>query len=171
MGVTADLGYTLPRPNVFQRSVQALASTRPGAWLFAKILARLDRVFDRLMHGRTSLPEVLAGLPVVLLATTGRHSHQRRETHLIAVPFADTLALLGTNFGQPHTPDWVLNLEDHPAATVSHHGATVPVRARPATALERAAVLDDSRGVYGGYVKYQQRITGRRLRIFVLEAA
>jgi hypothetical protein len=30
-------------------------------------------------------------------------------------------------------------------------------------------VLAASTHVYGGYVKYQERITGRRLRIFVLE--
>ena len=28
-----------------------------------------------------------------------------------------------------------------------------------------------SAGIYGGYEKYEQRITGRRVRIFVLEAA
>jgi hypothetical protein len=32
-------------------------------------------------------------------------------------------------------------------------------------------VLARSAGIYGGYLKYQQRITGRRLRIFVLEPA
>ena len=32
-------------------------------------------------------------------------------------------------------------------------------------------MLAGSAGVYGGYLKYQDRITGRRLRIFVLEPA
>jgi hypothetical protein len=43
------------------------------------------------------------------------------------------------------------------------------VLARPATAAEQDEVMVDSAGVYGGYLKYQQRITGRRLRIFVLQ--
>jgi hypothetical protein len=30
-------------------------------------------------------------------------------------------------------------------------------------------VLDRSTAVYGGYLKYQQRITRRRLRVFILE--
>jgi deazaflavin-dependent oxidoreductase (nitroreductase family) len=49
------------------------------------------------------------------VTTTGRRSGLRRTTHLIAVPYGDTLALLGTNFGQPATPAWALNLEADPA--------------------------------------------------------
>ena len=42
--------------------------------------------------------------------------------------------------------------------------------ARAATPDEQTAVLAGSAGVYGGYLKYQDRITRRRLRIFVLHA-
>ena len=103
--------------------------------------------------------------------TTGRKSGLRRTSHLIAVPYADTLALLGTNFGQSGTPAWVLNLEADPRATLTHHGATLEAIARPATDAEQAEVLAGSAAVYGGYLKYQDRITHRRLRIFVLEHA
>jgi deazaflavin-dependent oxidoreductase (nitroreductase family) len=171
MSLVADLGYTHRRANAFQRALQALASTRPGAWFFSKTLARLDRVTERLTRGRVSLPEVLAGLPSLVLTTTGRKSGQVRPTHLIAVPLGDTLALLGTNFGQPHTPAWALNLEADPHASVAFHGVTQAVVARPATDPERAQILANSSGVYGGYRRYQQRITGRRLRMFVLEPA
>ena len=169
MGLATELSYDLPRPNLVQRSVQAFASTRGGAWLVSKILAPMYRVASRLTRGRTSVPRLLAALPVLLVTTTGRKSGQARETHLIAVPIGDTLALLGTNFGQANTPAWVLNLEADPRASVTHHGITQPVVARPATEDERTEVLANSAGVYGGYLKYQQRITGRRLRIFVLD--
>jgi deazaflavin-dependent oxidoreductase (nitroreductase family) len=169
MGLTHDLDYVIRRPNLFQRGIQSFASTRPGAWLFSKVLRHLDDVVVRLSRGRTSAPEVLAGLPVLELTTTGRRSGQRRTTHLIAVPYADTLALLGTNFGQPSTPAWVLNLEADPRASVSHHGSSREVVARPATEDEQQAVLAGSATVYSGYLKYQQRISGRRLRIFVLD--
>jgi deazaflavin-dependent oxidoreductase (nitroreductase family) len=108
---------------------------------------------------------------VVDLTTTGRRSGLRRTSHLIAVPYADTLALLGTNFGQPSTPAWALNLEADPRTTLRHRGASLEAVARPATADEHAAVLAGSAAVYVGYLKYQRRITGRRLRIFVLEPA
>ena len=169
MGLAADLGYRIPRPNLLHRMTQGFASTRPGAWVFAKVLRRLDDVVLRVTRGRTSAPEVLAGLPVLDITTTGRRSGAPRRTHLIAVPYADTIALLGTNFGQRGTPAWVLNLEADPRLTVTHHGTTLPAVARAADQEQRAAVLAGSAAVYGGYLKYQERITGRRLRIFVLE--
>src|SRR3954454_11787296 len=169
MGLADELGYRLRSPNRFQRVVQRFASTRPGAWLFSKVLRHLDDAVVRMTRGRTSAPEVLAGLPVLDVTTTGRRSGLRRTSHLIAVPVGDTLALLGTNFGQPSTPAWVLNLEADPRATVTYRRRTSEVTARAANDDEQAAVLARSAGVYGGYVAYQQRITGRRLRIFVLD--
>jgi hypothetical protein len=46
---------------------------------------------------------------------------------------------------------------------------TRAVVARPASDGERDQVLAAASTVYGGYLKYQQRITGRTLRIFLLE--
>ena len=171
MGLADDLGYRLEPANPFQRLVLGFASTRPGAWFFSRTLPHLDDLVGQLSRGRTSVPELLAGLPVVDVTTTGRRSGLRRPTHLIAVPVGDTLALLGTNFGQSATPAWVLNLEADPHATVALHGTTREVVARPASESEFREVLANSAGVYAGYLKYQQRITDRRLRIFVLEPA
>jgi deazaflavin-dependent oxidoreductase (nitroreductase family) len=170
MGIAADLSYVHHRPNVAQRTVQSLAATSPGAWFFARVLPPLDRSSERLSHGRVSLPLLLAGLPALVLTTTGRRTGQQRAAHLIAVPFAETLALLGTNFGQPRTPAWVLNLEADPMATVTHRGVTADVFARPASPSEAARILADSASVYAGYQRYQDRITGRTVRIFVLES-
>jgi deazaflavin-dependent oxidoreductase (nitroreductase family) len=171
VGLALDLGYVIRRPNLVQRAVQSFAATRPGAWLFARVLRHVDDVVVRLSRGRTSAPEILAGLPVVDIVTTGRRSGTARRTHLIAVPYADTLALLGTNFGQPTTPGWVLNLEADPRLQVTHHTTTRDAVARPADETEHAAVLAGSAAVYPGYLRYQTRITGRRLRIFVIEPA
>jgi hypothetical protein len=94
----------------------------------------VDTWVQRLTHQRHTLPGLLAGLPVVDLTTTGRKSGLPRTAHLIAVPYGDTLALLGTNFGQDE-------------------------------------VLARSEKLYIGYRKYQDRISGRRLRVFLLEPA
>jgi deazaflavin-dependent oxidoreductase (nitroreductase family) len=169
MGLAADLGYHHPRANPLQRGVQVITSTRPGAWLMSRILARADGAVTRLTGGRVSLPRLFAGLPVLVLTSTGRRSGQPRSTHLIALPLGDTIALLGTNFGQGTTPAWVLNLEADPRASVTFDGVTREVVAREATEDERSRILAASRGVYDGYAKYQQRIKGRRLRMFVLE--
>lgn len=169
MGLADELAYHYQPPNAFHRAMQAIASSRPGAWLFSQLLAPTDRLLSRMSKDRVSLPAVMARLPVLVLTTTGRRSGERRQTHLIAVPFQDTLALLGTNFGQASTPSWVLNLEADPRAAVTHGGTTREVAARSATDTERAQILAQSTRFYGGYLKYQQRITGRRLRIFVLD--
>jgi deazaflavin-dependent oxidoreductase (nitroreductase family) len=169
VGLAADLGYRIPRVGRLRRGVQSFASTRPGAWAFSKLLRHADDLVGRASRGRTSAPEVLAGLPVLDITTTGRRSGQARRTHLIAVPHADTLALLGTNFGQRSTPAWVLNLEADPHLRVTFRGRSVDAVAQAADEEERAAVLARSAEVYGGYLKYQARITGRRLRIFIVE--
>lgn len=171
MGLSTDLGYRHHSPNAFQRVIQGVASSRPGAWLFSKLLRHLDEVVLRLTRGRHTVPGLLAGLPVLDLTTKGRKSGQSRTSHLISIPVGDDLALLGTNFGQPKTPAWVLNLEAEPRATVTHNQRTAAVVARPASDDEVREVMERSRAIYGGYEKYQQRINGRRVRIFVLESA
>ena len=170
MGVAADLGYEHRRANVVRRAVQAFASSRPGAWAFSKTLAPMDRIVRRLSRGRT-IPELLAGVPVVFVTTMGRTSGEERTTPLIAIPVADTLALIGTNFGQPRTPAWVLNLEAEAGARVAYRDVEIAVTARPATEDERRQAWDQARSVYPGYAKYRQRIEGREIRIFVLEPA
>ena len=171
MGLAADLGYHHRTSNGFQRLVAGFASTRPGAWLFARSLRHLDTLVLRVTRGRHSAPGLLAGLPVLDLTTTGRKSGLPRTSHLISVPIGDDLALLGTNFGQPRTPAWVFNLEADPRGTVRFRDATAAVVARPASDDERARVIERSGGIYGGYQKYLQRISGREVRVFVLESA
>lgn len=65
----------------------------------------------------------------------------------------------------------MLNLEAQPRATVTYRGTTLDVVARPADEAEQAEVLARSEQYYVGYRRYQSRITGRRLRVFVLERA
>jgi deazaflavin-dependent oxidoreductase (nitroreductase family) len=171
VGLQSDLGYVHRRPHVVARGIKKLASTRPGAWAMSKSLAPTDRLVERITKGRVSLTRELTGMPVLMVTTTGRRSGQPRTSPLIATPIGDDLALLGTNFGQPRTPAWVLNLEADPLAEVAYDGVVRRVRARPATDAEAAEVWRRAAAIYGGYQRYQERISGRRVRIFVLEAA
>ena len=81
------------------------------------------------------------------------------------------MALIGTNFGQEGTPAWVLNLEADPHAHVQFKERGLDVVARAASDQESAELIERSREVYAGYAKYQTRITGRRVRAFILEPA
>ncbi len=166
-----DLSYTFRPSNRAQRTVQALVASRPGSWVFARMLPTLDTWVGRLSGGRTSVPEVLAGLPVLDVTTTGRKSGERRRTHLIAIPLGGSLAVIGSNFGQADTPGWVVNLEADPRATATYRNRSIEVVARPADAAEFEEVLRNAAPLYGGYAKYRERIgESRRLRIFVLES-
>lgn len=171
MGLAADLGYSHSPPNLFQRGMQSFGSTKAGAKVFSKTITAVDRVVFKLSKGRTTVPELLAGLPVVMVTTTGRKSGEPRRSPLVAVPTGEDLALVGTNFGQKKTPGWVFNLEADPAATVELGERSVAVRARPATDAEREQVFAAAGSIYPGYDKYQERISGRTIRIFVLEPA
>ena len=169
MGLADDLDYRIGDPTRLHRCVRSVAATPLGARALAHTLPMMDRAAARLTGGRTTAVELLAGLPLLGLTTTGRRSGQPRYAPLVAIPFRDSLALLGTNFGQASTPTWVLNLEAEPRATVTHREVTLAVVARPADEPEREEVLTTAAEVYVGYPKYLRRITGRRVRVFVLE--
>ena len=169
MGLADDLGYRFPSVGPVRRTTQRITSTRPGARTLALALPPLDTLTQRLTAGRHALTHLLAGLPVLELTTRGRRSGALRTTHLIAIPHAETLALVGTNFGATSTPAWVLNLEAEPVATVTFRGRSRAVLARAAGPTEQVAILDRAETLYVGYGRYRQRITGRRLRVFVLE--
>ncbi|QIK75894.1 nitroreductase family deazaflavin-dependent oxidoreductase [Nocardioides piscis] len=172
MGLAADLGYQHGRANPLRRGVRWLGGTKAGGWLFSRTLRHLDTAIARLSRGRHSAPGLLTGLAVLQVTTTGRKSGQPRSSHLIATPYGDTLALLGTNFGQAGTPAWVLNLEADPRAVVTYRGARVDAVARPATPSEAAEIFEIATGFYAGYRNYRERVGAqRRIRVFVLERA
>ncbi|HEX5615629.1 MAG TPA: nitroreductase family deazaflavin-dependent oxidoreductase [Acidimicrobiia bacterium] len=169
MGLMQAIGYERRPASAFQRGVQRVASTRAGAWCFSKTITPVDRIVHRASRGRFTLPELLAGLPVIMVTTTGRRSGLPRVSPLVGVPIGDDLAIVGTNFGQRSTPAWVHNLEAEPQARVGYRDAEVDARARPASAEERTEILRTAASIYPGYDKYQERITGRTIAVFILE--
>lgn len=171
MGLATDLGYTVTPPSGLHRLMHRIASSRPGAWSLARTLPAMDRATARLTRGRTTAAQVLAGLPVLVVTTTGRRSGRPREAQLLGIPVGEDLAIIGTNFGQASTPTWVLNLEADPHATASYAGRSVEVVARPATGAEREEIVRRGRAIYHGYGSYVGRIHRRRMRVFVLEPA
>lgn len=171
MGLTDQLDYRVPEANAFQRLVWKVSSSRPGSWFFAKTLHHIDRVVLKLTGGRVTVPGVLAGIPVITLATTGARSGHRREVPLLGVPAGEGIAVIGTRFGQPRTPGWYFNLRAEPRAEVAYRGRTVPVVAREVEGDERAAVWARGCEIYAGYQAYARRIDQREIHVMVLEAA
>lgn len=171
VSLAAALGYEHRRANSAQRAIQRFAGTRAGAWLFSKILRRADHLVLDLTGGRRTATECFAGLPVILLTTAGVLSGSPTTTPVLGMPIADAIAVAGANFGQRLTPRWALSLAMHHSAIVSYRNARCPVRARAATDVERMGIAEIGRRIYPGSAKYVERVTWRRIPIFVLEMA
>ena len=170
MGLLDELGYEVTEPNAAQRLSQRVASTRPGAWTLQKTLYPFDKALFRRTDGRTTFASLIAGLPVVILATTGAKTGRTRETPLVAVPLDGGLAVIGSNYGQPNTPGWVFNLDADPAATLSYRGSTIAVTARRLDDADADRVFGQAAHMYGGYEKYRDRAE-RTIKVFALDPA
>ena len=115
----------------FHGLVQKIGSSRFGAWFYARTLHHFDRVAFKLSGGRATVTSVLAGLPVVLLTTTGVKSGLPRTLPLLCIRDErnpTTFALVASNWGQTHYPAWYLNLKANPRATCSIRGQTASLR-------------------------------------------
>ena len=174
MGVLSELGYGLKPANAVQRVTQKVAASKPGAWAFQKTLYAIDRPLFRASKGRWSGPGLLAGVPVIMLTTTGAKSGLPRPMPLVGIPIGDDgddLAVIGSNFGQEHTPGWVHNLLANPAATVAYRDRSVDVTARPATDAETDQAFEVGARFYPGYATYRERASHRTIRVFILDPA
>jgi deazaflavin-dependent oxidoreductase (nitroreductase family) len=168
VGLIQALEYEIPEPNAAQRAVWQVSSSRPGAWLFAKSGHHLDRLLLRLSRGQVTLAAVVAGIPVITIATTGARTGQRRSTPLLGVPVGDDLAVIGTRFGQQGTPGWYYNIRANPAVGVSYRGKSVNATAREAGGAEWRDVWERARKIYAGYEIYARRIQDRQIHIMIL---
>lgn len=113
----------------------------------------------------------IAGMPVVLLTTTGRRSGKPRHT-VLASPLHDgnRVILVASYGGDARHPAWFLNLRDHPDVEITMHGRPRRMRARVAGEAERADLWPQIVEKYRGYGQYQTR-TDRQIPVVILEAA
>ena len=160
-------GYA--RANAAQRALRRLAASRPGSWLFARILHHVDRPVHRLTRGRHTFASLVSGLPVVMLTTTGARSGRPRTVPVLGLPTADGLAVIASNFGQDHHPAWYHNLRAKPDGEVCVDGVTRPFHAREAEGDERARIWRLGLEVYPGFSQYESRAADRRIAVFVLD--
>lgn len=116
----------------------------------------LHRSVIRLSRGRVA--GSLAGMPVVILETVGRKSGETRRTMLTApVVDGETVVLVASYGGDSRHPAWYLNLSANPDVTIVRDGVRTPMRARTATAEEKADLWPRITKAYRGYAGYQKR--------------
>ena len=73
------------KPRPWHPLIRKLAATNFGIWLLSGTLYRIDKPLLRLSRNRTSFTSILAGLPVIVLTTTGAKSGLQRQTPLVAL--------------------------------------------------------------------------------------
>jgi deazaflavin-dependent oxidoreductase (nitroreductase family) len=157
------------RANRFQRFLRRFAASGPGSWLFARVLHHIDRPVHRLTRGRYTLASLLAGIPVVMLTTTGARSGERRTVPVLGIPSPDGLAIIASNFGQHRQPGWYHNLRANPEADIVVDGAPRHVRAVEAIGERRARVWQEGLRVYPGFDQYERRASHRQISVFILD--
>jgi deazaflavin-dependent oxidoreductase (nitroreductase family) len=109
-------------------------------------------------------------MPALELTTTGRKTGEPRRVMLTSpVQEGDTFVIVASKGGDPRHPAWFLNLRDDPDVEVAWKGGPrQPMRARVATAEERARLWPRVTERYGGYAQYQTR-TDREIPLVLLE--
>jgi deazaflavin-dependent oxidoreductase (nitroreductase family) len=170
VGIIQALDYKVRKPGTAQVAMQHIASTRAGAWFFARTLHHVDKALLRLSRGQVTLPGAVAGLPVLTVTTTGARTGQRRSAPLLGVPAGEDIAVIGTSFGQSRTPGWYHNMRADPKVEVTYRDRTVKAIAREAGDKERQAIWDRARTIYVGYEAYASRIKNRRIHIMILSS-
>jgi deazaflavin-dependent oxidoreductase (nitroreductase family) len=160
---------TFDRSNPLQKFLRRFAATGAGSWLFARVLHRIDRPVHRMTRGRYTFASLVAGLPVVMLTTTGARSGEPRTVPLLGIPTDGAVAVIASNFGQHRNPGWYYNLRHQPEVEVGVDGTRRRVRAVEADGEVRATIWAEGLRVYPGFDQYERRASHRRIVVFVLE--
>ena len=163
------LMYRYAEANPLHRAVRRVVSTRPVAWLFARILHRIDGVTYRATRGRTTASMWSSGLPMVMLTTTGARTGQARTMPVVGVPHGDQLVLIASNYGQQRHPAWYHNLRAHPRVSVDVGGVTREYVAHELSGAERDSRFEDAVQVHPGWLQYQTWAGDRRIPVILLD--
>jgi deazaflavin-dependent oxidoreductase (nitroreductase family) len=136
--------------------------------VFARVLHHVDRVAFRLSRGRATVTSTLAGLPVVMLTTTGARTGMPRTVPLLGFPVGGDIAVAAGNFGRTKDPAWCLNLRRQPHASIVVSGERRPVMAEELTGAARETVWQAGLRIYPGAAAYAERAGDRTIGVFLL---
>jgi len=111
------------------------------------------------------------GMPVVELHTTGRKSGQDRTTVLTSpLQYDGTWVVVASKGGNDRNPEWYLNLVADPNVEIHVDGKVHKLRARTATAEEKAELWPKILAAHKGYANYQTKTT-RDIPVVICEPA
>ena len=134
--------------------------------LSIKLLSAVHLFLYRVSGGR--IGNRLAGMPILLLETTGRKSGKARVVPLGYLKDGPCYVLIGSNGGQDKHPNWILNLRANARGTVQIRGNRVQVKAEQADPNSRSRLWAELIEQAPVYEKYRKR-TGREIPVVILE--
>jgi deazaflavin-dependent oxidoreductase (nitroreductase family) len=138
-----------------------------GMDLLLKALNRAHRTLLTVSGGRIGWS--IGSLPAVELHTIGRSTGKRRSTMLTSpIHAGDRYVLVASKGGDDRHPQWYLNLVANPDVELTVAGRTLPMRARTASAEEKARLWSDIVAANPGYAAYQRR-TRRDIPVVICE--
>ena len=126
------------------------------------------RVIEEFRAGSGVVVDPFAGMPLLLLTTTGARTGRRHTTPLAYLVDGARLVVFGSKGGAPTNPDWYHNLRKQPTATVELGDETFEVRATIATGEERERLFATQAALRPQFAEYQAGIT-RQIPVIVLE--
>lgn len=155
----------------FQIFIQKLVAKPAVSKAFSVFWHRLDRAYLRLSKSRTSLTEIFAGLPMILLTTTGARSGMARTLPVLCLrdpEKPEVIAVTAANWGMEKMPSWYYNLRATPGASVLLDGKQRSFSAREERGEEYERYWKLAEATYIGMKHYRQRVGDRRIPIMIL---
>lgn len=105
---------------------------------------------------------------IIVLGTKGRKSGKLRERPLLSGDHPSGWVVVASFSGHDRHPDWYLNLEADPEATVQAGGQVHRVTARTTEGAERDELWSEMATLYPDYDEYQS-VTDREIPVLILE--
>ena len=132
---------------------------------FTKTFTRFNAFLVHLTAGR--LGGRMGGQSILLLTTTGRRSGQPRETPLSFYRDGTRYLVVASNWGKDTDPDWFLNLQRQPRASLVLAGRRLSVDGRAASEAEQARLWPLVTRQNAQFAAYQKQ-TARPIPVVIL---
>jgi deazaflavin-dependent oxidoreductase (nitroreductase family) len=112
-----------------------------------------------------------AGMPVLVLTTTGRTTGKLRHAMLTSpLQVGDDVMLVASYGGDDREPAWCRNLRAQPAVEITMQGKKRAMRAHIADPTERADLWPKITSAHANYAGYQRK-TDREIPVVILRPA
>jgi deazaflavin-dependent oxidoreductase (nitroreductase family) len=126
-------------------------SSNPNDW--NKMVIKEFRENDGKVGGQ------FAGMPLLLLHTTGAKTQQSRINPVAYTADGDSLVVIASKGGAPTNPDWYYNIIAQPLVTVEVGTEQFQAQATIPAEPERTRLYDQMAEARPGFAEYQRKTT------------